>query len=238
MKIAVISDIHQSDFWRKAVEKKDDYDKIIFLGDEFDSWKNDWPLQMEIANDIVDFKKANSDKVDLCWSNHAISYYLDERCSGHQSRYAWEIKEFYNKWKNLYNVLYIYDNWLISHAGVSEKWMKSSGIEKLSEINELFRENPDFFRWIGPDGSGNNSNEGPLWIRPEALTGNCVQGFHQAAGHTEDLQPRIVKKNNQIFVFCDTYDHNFLTVIDTQSDSVEFTDLMAGADEGAGLTNN
>jgi len=226
MKVAIISDIHQSDFWRKIIEKKDEFDKIVFLGDEFDSWKNDWPVQLNNAKDIIAFKKANSKKVDLCWSNHATSYYLNERCSGHQTAYAKEIKEFYNKHRNLYNVIYIYDNWIFSHAGVSEKWMKSNGIEDLGEINRSFKENPDFFRWVGPDGSGNNSNEGPLWIRPEALTSNYVQGFNQVAGHTEDIQPRIIKKLNQIFIFCDTYDHNFLTILDTVSNSVEFIDLM------------
>jgi len=233
MKIAVISDVHQSEFWRRVMEKQDDFDKIIFLGDEFDSWKNSWPFQMENALDIISFKKANPDKVELCWSNHAISYYLNERCSGYQSGYAKDIKEFYISHKNLYNVVYIYDKWLFSHAGISVKWMKCSGIEEISQINDLFREKPNLFRWIGPDGSGNNANEGPLWIRPEALTANYVSGFHQIAGHTEDEQPRIVKRFRQLFIFCDTYDHNYLTVLDTKTNLARFINLME--DTAAGI---
>jgi len=226
MKIAVISDIHQSEFWKKAVEQKDDFEKIIFLGDEFDTWSNDWPLQISNAEDIIAFKKANPGKVDLCWSNHATSYYLDERCSGYQSNHSAEIKAFYNRYKEFYNVVYIYNKWIFSHSGVSKVWIKNSGIKTVNDINQLFISSPNFFRWTGPDVSGNNANEGPLWIRPEALIGSYVQGFHQVAGHTENIQPRIVKKSGQMFVFCDTYDHNYLTIINTKNNSVQFTDML------------
>ena len=226
MKIAVICDIHQSIFWKKIIDQKDNFDKIIFLGDEFDSWENVWPFQMDNAQEIIEFKKDFPDKVDLCWSNHAISYYLDERCSGYQNKNAVKIKYFYNKYESLYNACYIYDNWIFSHAGVSEKWMECCDINDPSEINHLFTQNPDYFKWIGPDGYGNNANEGPLWIRPNALINNYITGYNQVTGHTENTQPRIIRKLNHIFVFCDTPDHNYLTVLDTASNDVEFVNLM------------
>jgi len=222
MKIAVISDIHQSVYWCNIIKQIDDFDKVIFLGDEFDSWANKWPMQINNAENIIAFRNNFPEKVDLCWSNHAISYFLDERCSGYQSGRASAIYEFYKKHETLYNVIYIYDNWIFSHAGVSEKWMNYCNISELSEINQKFREKPRFFKWIGPDNFGNNAKEGPLWIRPEALLANSVPNFNQAAGHTENIEPRIVKKNNQTFIFCDTYEHNFLTILDTKNDSVDF----------------
>ncbi|MCL2440525.1 MAG: metallophosphoesterase [Treponema sp.] len=225
MKIAVVSDIHQSAHWRKLINHAADFDKIIFLGDEFDCWTNKWPLQMDNAENIITFKKSYPGKIDLCWSNHAISYFLDERCSGYQSNHAAGIEEFYKKNKEFYNVIYIYDKWIFSHGGVSAKWMKSCGINELNEINQLFKDKPNFFKWVGPDGYGNNPKEGPLWIRTEALINNYVQGYNQIAGHTENLQPRIVKKYKQIFVFCDTPGHNYLTVIDTKTNDVEFVNL-------------
>ena len=226
MKVAVVSDVHQTDYWRKIISQKDDFDKIIFLGDEFDCWDNRWPFQMNNAEDIVSFKKNSPEKVDLCWSNHAISYFLDERCSGYQNEHARDIKDFYNKYQELFNPIYIYDNWIFSHAGVSAKWMTSCGINDINQINQLFTDDPDYFRWIGPDGYGNNANEGPLWIRPDALVNNYVTGYNQVAGHTEYTQPRIIRKADQIFVFCDTPDHNYLTVLDTRSNEVEFVNLI------------
>jgi len=225
MKIAVISDIHQTIFWRKIIEQKDAFDKIIFLGDEFDCWKNKWPFQINNAQSIISFKKNSPDKVDLCWSNHAISYFLDERCSGYQREHAADIKEFYNENKDYYNPVYIYNNWIFSHAGVSAKWMKSSGIKELGDINQAFRDNPLLFKWVGPNGYGNNPNEGPFWIRPEALLINGVYGYNQVAGHTENIQPKIVKKHRKNFVFCDTPDHNYLTVLDTNMSEVDFLNL-------------
>ncbi|MCL2211906.1 MAG: metallophosphoesterase [Treponema sp.] len=225
MKIAIVSDIHQSVYWREVIEQMDDYDKVIFLGDEFDCWANKWPYQVNNAENIISFKKSFPEKVDLCWSNHAISYYLGERCSGYQSEHAFDIYEFYKKHEDFFNVIYIYDNWIFSHAGISEGWMKYCRINELNEINRIFKEKPDFFKWIGPDNFGNNANEGPLWIRPEALIANRVPGFNQAVGHTESVEPRTVKENGQIFLFCDTYEHNFLTVLDTEKNEAEFINL-------------
>jgi len=225
MKIAIICDIHQSIFWRKIINQKEKIDKIIFLGDEFDCWDNIWPMQMENALDIISFKIDNPEKVDLCWSNHAISYFLDERCSGYQFEHAFDIKEFYKLNKTLFNVIYIYDNWIFSHGGISAKWMKCCGLNDINEINQLFIEKPNFFRWIGPDGYGNNANEGPLWIRPEALINNSVTEYNQVVGHSENVQPKIIRKYKQIFVFCDTPDHNYLTVLDTKTNLVEFINL-------------
>ena len=225
MKIAVISDIHQSVFWRGIIDKKDDFEKIVFLGDEFDCYENEWPFQMINAENIISFKKSCPEKVDLCWSNHAVSYFLDERCSGFQRGHAAEIKEFYIKNKDLFNVIYIYDNWIFSHGGISAGWMKCSRINKLSEINQFFREKPGLFKWVGPDNYGNNPNEGPLWIRPESLIANHVPDFNQITGHTENNEPKVVKSNNQFLVFSDTYKHDFLTILETRDNSVEFVKI-------------
>ena len=226
MKIAVITDIHGSTYWRAAMKMIDKFDKIIFLGDYFDSWENKWPEQINNVYNIITFKKNFPDEVDLCWANHDISYYLDEKCSGYQFEHKTDIKDFFNKNKELFNVVYIYDKWIFSHAGVSAKWMSCAGIKTPEEINQLFRERPNFFRWVGPDGYGNNPNEGPLWIRPESLIMNSIKGYNQAVGHTEqENMPKIVLKNKQKYVFTDTRKHNYLTVIDTKTDEIIFEEI-------------
>jgi len=222
MKIAIISDIHQTTHWEKIIKQKSNFDKIIFLGDEFDCWTNKWPLQMENAENIIKFKIDNCDKVDLCWSNHATSYFLDEQCSGYQKTHAIDIKEFYNKYKHLYKVIYVYDNWIFSHGGVSAIWMKHCGLKNINEINSLFEEKPNFFRWVGPNNYGNNANEGPLWIRPDALSDNFINDYNQVTGHTENILPKIMKVKKNLLVLCDTHHHNYITILDTESSKVEF----------------
>ena len=228
MKIAIITDIHGSTYWRVVMKMVDKFDKIIFLGDYFDAWINRWPEQMNNACDIITFKKSFPQKVDLCWANHDTSYYLDEQCSGYQFEYAIDIKEFFKKHKDQLEIVYIYDEWIFSHAGISAKWMSCAGIKTIEEINMLFKKYPDYFRWVGPDGFGNNPNEGPLWIRPESLITNAVKNYNQVVGHTE-LQdgPKIISKNKLKFVFTDTRKHNHLTIVNTETNEVTFVNIAA-----------
>jgi len=226
MKIAVIPDIHGSIYWRMTIKMIDKLDKIIFLGDYFDSWENEWPEQINNVNDIIAFKKQCSNKVDLCWGNHDTSYYLNCQCSGYQLEHEKDIKTFFNKNAEFFNVLYIYDKWIFSHAGVSEKWMSCAGIKTPEEINQLFTESPNFFSWFGPDAYGNNANEGPLWIRPESLIMNSIKGYNQAVGHTKQSNtPIIVSKDKHKYVFTDTRKYYYLTIIDTKTKDITFEEI-------------
>ncbi|WP_461255256.1 metallophosphoesterase [Treponema sp. R80B11-R83G3] len=226
MKIAIVTDIHGSTNWRMVMKRVDEFDKIIFLGDYFDAWTNKWPGQMNNACNIITFKKRFPKKVDLCWANHDTSYYLGERCSGYQLGYAVDIIEFFNKHKEQFEVVYIYDEWIFSHAGVSEEWMSCAGIKTVEEINTLFKESPNYFRWVGPDNFGDNPNEGPLWIRPKSLMNNAVKNYNQAVGHTELYDgPKVICKNKLKFVFTDTGKHDHLTIVDTETNEVTFKNI-------------
>jgi predicted phosphodiesterase len=212
MKILAIPDVHQTTHWKKAQSKKDGYDFIVFLGDYVDNWVNKWPLQMDNLLEIIQFKKDNPEKVILLWGNHDTSYYLGEHCSGFQSEHEVDLAEVYNRNKNLFDVVFIRDKYLFVHGGVSLKWMKCAGIKELSEINQLFKERPNYFRWVGPNGFGDNLNEGPLWIRPRSLSQVAVKGYIQIVGHTEmknNTYINTVNGKNQI-ICIDSKDHDSL----------------------------
>jgi hypothetical protein len=121
----------------------------------------------------------------VLFGNHDTSYLLDECCSGYQNDKAKKIKRMIEKSMRFMQTVSVYDNYIFSHAGVSCEWMRFAGIKDINEINPLFKERPDFFRWVGPDNYGNNLNEGPLWIRPESLLKTSLKGYHQIVGHTE-----------------------------------------------------
>ena len=219
MKICVIPDVHQSTHWKKA--NIDSADKVIFLGDYFDCWENKWPDQINNFLEIIQLKKRNPDKVDVLFGNHEISYFLNEQCSGFQFHHAIAIVKALMSASQYMQVAAVYDGWLFSHAGVSHKWMKCAGIQSVEEINELFIEKPDYFRWVGPDGFGNNENEGCLWIRIPALLKTAVKGYNQVVGHSEldELQFRISPYSKTKILCIDSHDHNNIIELNTETAS-------------------
>jgi hypothetical protein len=74
---------------------------------------------------------------------------------------------------------------------------------------------------VGPDGYGNNFNEGPLWIRPEALKKTALDNWNFVCGHTEinnnesKAPVAINHNNNGKIILADTSGHNNIFEIDT-----------------------
>jgi hypothetical protein len=101
--------------------------------------------------------------------------------------------------------------------------MRCAGIEDISEINPLFRERPNFFRWVGPNNYGDNANEGPLWIRPASLCKTSVKGYNQIVGHTEvDLLRYRKSPYSAMNILCiDSRTHDNLTLLDTETGNFE-----------------
>jgi hypothetical protein len=212
MKIAAIPDPHGTHHWEKIISRIDEFDKIVFLGDYVDNWHNKWPDQIDNFEKIIQFKKDNLEKVELLWGNHDTSYYLHEHCSGYQPHHAIDIYEIINNNKDLFKVIYLQNNYIFAHGGVSEIWMKHSGITKPEEINQLFLEHPNYFRFVGPNGYGDNINEGPLWIRPKSLSLTAIKGYNQIVGHTEPENcPEIIKSiYDNIITIIDNREHNYI----------------------------
>ena len=217
MKICVIPDVHQSTHWKKV--DIDAVDKVIFLGDYFDCWNNKWPDQLNNFNAIIHLKKKNMDKVDILFGNHDTSYFLNEQCSGYQFNKAMDIEEALKNACQCMQVVAIYDGWLFSHAGVSYRWMKCAGIKSVEEINKLFIEKPDYFRWVGPDAYGDNENEGCLWIRIPSLIKTAVKGYNQVVGHTEasPLRFRTSSYSKTKILCIDSRDHSNIIELNTET---------------------
>jgi hypothetical protein len=224
LKIICVPDSHQSNHWRKLLKiDLNTIDKIVFLGDYFDCWENEWPYQGENFENIIQFKKDAPDKIDVLFGNHDTSYLLDERCSGHQPYKAIDIKEMIENSMQFMQVVSVYDNYIFSHAGVSFKWMRYAGIKDFNKINQLFKERPNFFKWTGPDVFGNNTNEGPLWIRPASLYRTSIKEFNQIVGHTEVDSLRYKQSPySRMNVLCiDSRTHDNIILLDTATGNFE-----------------
>lgn len=194
MKIAILGDTHGRSIWKKIVLDKS-YDKIIFIGDYFDS-KNGHSANRQIANfkEILEFKRANKDKVILLIGNHDFHYMtgVDESYSGYQNKYAKDINKVLDEVlaEELMQMCYSYDNLLFSHAGVTKTWVKQNSIDEsnlVSSINNLFKTDKSSFKFCMGSNfsrSGEDITQPPIWVRPASLLKDGIDNYKQIVGHT------------------------------------------------------
>jgi predicted MPP superfamily phosphohydrolase len=194
MKIVALGDTHGRPYWKTVVETSD-FDKVVFVGDYFDS--RDFILEkQQIKNfrEILAFKKSNPAKVVLLIGNHDFHYLpgIEDRYSLYQSSYAAEIGKILAdaKNKNLLQMCYVYQRFLFTHAGVTKTWANANGIdiEHIEDsINALFRNKPDAFKFTpGTNDSprGEDITQTPIWVRQGSLQFDKVDGYTQVVGHT------------------------------------------------------
>lgn len=144
MKTLVISDVHQNiEYVNKCLEKCDNFDYCVFLGDFFDSFKT--------VPDVYAFRKTckalkylvlehpHKDKFRFCVGNHDLKYIFENRkngqsstvltpeyyCSGvTKSKISDFRKEFFDEglkdgfFLDNFKLVYRIDGWTFSHAGV------------------------------------------------------------------------------------------------------------------------
>lgn len=208
MKILALGDTHGRDNWKRIV-KSNDFDKVVFIGDYFDS-REGHSAEDEIKNfqDIIHFKKSNPDKVIVLIGNHDYHYFdpMIEKYSGFQNEHQHDISDLlvdaYDK--KLIQISYIWQRYLFTHAGVTKTWCRENLInlkDLENSMNMLFDENPFAFRFTcGPYGSptGDDITQSPLWVRPGSLLIDKLDSYIQIVGHTQHEQIKI--SNNVAFI--------------------------------------
>lgn len=190
-----MGDTHGTNKWKKIVEENKDADKIVFLGDYFDSF--DVPFSEQNTNfaEILILKREQPDKVVLLLGNHEYHYmsaYSYDRYSGHQLHYAGKIEEVLTEAikEGLIQIAYLHDGYLFTHAGVTKTWMEDNKLTNggiVARINTEFSSNPQVFKFTpstGLDNVGDSITQGPLWVRPRALKSDKIDGVKQVVGHT------------------------------------------------------
>lgn len=221
MNLIAIGDIHGKTKWNKIVEKEKDTDKIVFIGDYFDSFDIHPYAQLNNFLDILKFKRENMDKVTLLIGNHDFHYFnhVNNRCSGHNPNYAKEFGEILQIAldDDLIQMSYQHENLLFTHAGVSSTWANNNkidykrGVNISEQINTLFKENPEAFYFTEGrnfSGYGDDICQTPIWIRPKSLNKKPLSNYIQIVGHTG--QPNIIF--NDDFILIDVLDktNNYL----------------------------
>jgi hypothetical protein len=199
-KTLVLGDTHGRSFWKLAVNLEDP-DRVIFIGDYFDSFDINSETQLNNFLDILEFKKTSGKEVVLLIGNHDHHYFPEigyTGTSGYQQVGKYQIEPVIDANREHLQIAYQFNNYLFSHAGVSTVFMDDVfgkggwNIDQVSvELNELFRYKPHAFTFNGWDPYGNDDKQTPIWIRPTALMRankktELKNQYIQIFGHTEN----------------------------------------------------
>lgn len=234
MKTVVIGDIHGRSVWKLIVEMEKP-DRVIFMGDYFDSFDISGVEQIHNFKEIVEYKETSFSRVGtleehktdviMLIGNHDFHYMpgIDEAYSGYQSKIAPSIQQVLEENRNHLRMAYQMDQFLFTHAGVSTEFMDGVfgkdgwKVENLAiDIHELYKYKPRSFMFgmfctSYTDPYGDNIHQSPIWIRPKSLMkanrDTLRNQVIQVVGHTEQTQ--IDKKGGATggrYYFIDTLD--------------------------------
>lgn len=195
-KILVVPDVHGRTFWHKAKEIINDVDKVVFLGDYLDPYPSEGITKeqaIEEFKDIIQFKKDNMDKVILLLGNHDCAYAYN---FGSASRYDYKnedtIKELFNNNKELFQLYYLHDKYLFSHAGITNYWLSKYFNVTIDEFLSLPESEIIPKLWTCSIVRGGYDETGSMiWSDVREL--DREETYYQIFGHTQLISDPIIK---------------------------------------------
>jgi hypothetical protein len=202
MKTIVLGDTHGRSLWKLAVHQ-DKPDRVIFIGDYFDSFEISGLEQIHNFKEIIKYKEDNPQvEVVMLIGNHDHHYFPEvgyTGTSGYQSKIAPSINQVVDENRHHLQMAYSFDKYLFTHAGVSPVFMDEAFGENgwsketiVEDLNELFKHKPRAFDFNGFEPTGDNTTQTPIWIRPRALMSinkkhskGLKNDYIQIVGHTQ-----------------------------------------------------
>jgi len=226
MKTIVLGDTHGRSTWKLAINQ-DKPDRVIFMGDYFDSFEFSGVEQIANFKEIIKYKEDNPQvEVVMLIGNHDHHYFPEvgyTGTTGYQSKIAPSITQVVDENRNHLQMAYQMDEFLFTHAGVSPVFMDEVfgendwSIENIVvDLNEMFRYKPRAFDFNGLESTGDNACQTPIWIRPRSLMGvnkrhlkGLKKDYIQVVGHTQMKRLNLEESNKFTggrYYFIDTMD--------------------------------
>lgn len=193
MKTVVFGDIHGRDIWEEIVNNEKNVDRWIFLGDYVSTHERDKitdEMQIENLKRILDFAETNNKlkpgSVILLRGNHDMQHldYEWSGCSGLFPHVQVAMIEMKDRFLANTQWVFVDDNIVYVHAGVTKTWMENVGLDKIEDINSM---EPSWrFGFWGKfsDYYGDSKTQGPVWIRPWTLVDDSFGEYTYIVGHT------------------------------------------------------
>lgn len=226
MKIIALGDTHGRDIWKQIVKVEEDFDKFIFIGDYFDTREGiDASTQIQNFKEILEFKKANPDKVFLLIGNHDFHYLkgCGETYSGYQQYAAMDINEVLQPavTSGHMQICHVFDEYIFSHAGLTNTWCENNDIDLYNieeSVNVRFMKNMESFKFEygeNLDRSGDDVTQSPIWVRIPSLFRDMVKGFTYIVGHTTVKEMHMA--SNIVAIDCLGTSNEYLVIQDGQA---------------------
>ena len=203
MKTIVLGDTHGRSNWKLAIHQ-DNPDRVIFIGDYFDSYEISGVEQIDNFKQIIQYKENNPQvEVIMLIGNHDHHYFPEigyTGTSGYQSGVGHSTTQVIDENRHHLQMAYGFGDYLFTHAGVSpvfmdqvfgtDSWSKENIVV---DLNELFRYKPKAFNFNGFDPYGDSQTQTPIWIRPGSLMSvnkekyknGLKKDYIQVVGHTQ-----------------------------------------------------
>lgn len=219
--ILIIPDIHGRDFWKvpfaDIIEKKIQFDEIIFLGDYFDpysyenitevdaifNWHNlnkslrkvSWssPVKFTFLLGNHDFKYVNDDFMKMAGGDKTMIHTLNE--------VKGIFKDNMMKFKLAYELKVNEKNFLFTHAGVNKNWYERHkdliGPLSASNLNALqfTKEGVEALSEVGYMRGGNCETGGMLWADVSDNKEKVEPFDYQIFSHTQQMKDPIITEN-------------------------------------------
>jgi UDP-2,3-diacylglucosamine pyrophosphatase LpxH len=193
MKTVILGDTHGRDCWKQIVASESP-DRVIFIGDYFDSFDNTAVEQMHNFKEIIDWKQSGQSEVIMLIGNHDYHYMrgVSQYYSGYQSGARPAIEQLLYENRQHMQMAYGMGGFIFTHAGVSMDWLQAHGYDNESNlidwINDMWKYKPNVFGFAGRDPYGDSKISSPIWIRPYSLQAanrdTLRDQFIQVVGHT------------------------------------------------------
>ena len=195
MKQIIFGDIHGRTIWKDIINYEKEYDEVIFLGDYMDPYE-----KISLKDQLTNFAKILMLPNNvLLLGNHDYHY-----LSSVKERYSRFNEDMYDKIHFIFDYLvesnnikliYIQDNFIFSHAGISKEWLNNRSTQNLEGLININNIDLNTLKFVGFDGYGYDPNSSPIWIRIQSLCAHMIDGYKQVVGHTRIEKASIICKD-------------------------------------------
>lgn len=228
-KTLVVGDLHTKfhilDKVKQLIPK---YDKVVFLGDYVDEWDTVPEASYNLLTSLKELYEQNPHKIVLLLGNHELSEWLEGnfKCSGWNPTTSNYVKDFMYKFHSIFQLAYAQDDFLFTHAGITNEWAKKylftepyitysllTAGDITNELNHTLRHYEDndidekIFNGLSEVGyhRGGWGTPSPIWADLNDLLADPLEGIKQVVGHTPIYTAMHYQTHQTDLYCCDTH---------------------------------